>query len=762
LKIQELPIHEKLKEFIIYRRRIKELYPPQEEAIKAGILDGKNILLSTTTATGKTFLSELAMVNTALTRRVKSVLIVPLRALAYEKFKDLRMYEELGIKVAVSTGEYDSQDEWLEHYDIIITTYEKFDSLLRHRPKWLEKVGILVIDEVHYINDSKRGPIIEAIISKLRCIKLNTQIIALSATIGNPEELAEWLNAKLVKSTWRPVELKEGVYYNGEIYFSDGTVRSVKRIDNPIVDLTLDSILDDGQVLIFTNSRSSTVRIARYLADFISKSSLNIIDPRETSKLANEVLDIGVSRSLSEELSKIVKFGIAFHHAGLDYETRTLIENSFRSRVIKVLVSTTTLAAGVNLPARRVIIHDYRRYESGVGMEEIPVMEYKQMAGRAGRPGLDPYGEAILIARTEDEINYLIENYIKTDPERITSKFFIEENLATQVLAAIASNYVNSENDILNYVTKSLAAYQDRIDRNIVMKTLLVSRVKNIIQLLEKNNFVKRTGSEVIPTKLGLVVNRTYLDPYTASKYIELLKGKVEYCDLGYLHIIMKSKEIPKLRLRRSEIDKYVELTVNYWSDLVINEVTFEDLIESNVSKEILDKILSEVKTVFMIFDWINEVDEDTLFRNYEIGPGDLRMYIDTLEWLIHAAQQLAKALNLKDHEYNFEILKWRVRYGVKPELLELVVNLEGVGRVRARALYNAGFRCIEELAQATVSQLSKIKGISEKLSEKIIKQAQDLISKRKFVKFNVKDKVRTNYRSHHKLSKTILDYFKN
>ncbi len=185
MRIADLPLPDILKDFVIRERGIQELYPPQEEAVRKGLFDGRNMVMCTSTATGKTLMAELVMINAVLTRGVKAILAVPLRALAYEKARDLRIYERLGVRIAVTTGEYDREDAWLMNYDIVVTTYEKLDSLLRHKVEWLKQVGVLVIDEIHYIDDDKRGPTIESIIAKVKALNLNTQLLALSATIGN-------------------------------------------------------------------------------------------------------------------------------------------------------------------------------------------------------------------------------------------------------------------------------------------------------------------------------------------------------------------------------------------------------------------------------------------------------------------------------------------------------------------------------------------------------------------------------------------------
>ncbi len=758
MKIRDLPISEGLKRLIIEEKSIVELYPPQAEAIRAGLLDGDNIVLATSTATGKTFIAELALVHSALTRRCKGVLLVPLKALAYEKSEDLKIYEKLGVKVAVTTGDFESQDQWLEKYDIIVATYEKFDSLLRHRTRWLKDVGLLIIDEIHYISDDKRGPIIESIIAKMRMLNLNPQIIALSATIENAEEIAEWLNAKLVKSSWRPVKLREGVYFDGTIHFSDGEKLSIKKLKDPITDLVIDVLEEDGQALVFTNSRSNTVKIANSIAQFIANYHRKIIDIEETQKICNKIEETTSSKLISEELKRVIKYGVAFHHAGLDHELRKIIENAYRDRVLKVVIATTTLAAGVNLPARRVIIHEYRRYEPGIGYEPIPVAEYKQMAGRAGRPKLDPYGEAILIARRYEEVEQLMEFYVRSSPEPVVSKFYNDKALSTHILAAIAGKYADNIDSIMKFVTYTLAAYQKSVLNNQFMLKLLRDKIEKIVKILELSNLVEYKNDKIRPTKLGLTAALNYLDPDTAKLFIEGLKSIKYDIDIAYMYIIIKSNEVPKLRVKKIEYEKYINILKD-WRNVLpfIDNVEIEDF-----NREEIVPILEEIKTLCMILDWILEQPEDTLVLKYEVGPGDLRMYSDTLEWLLSAAAQITKVLELENAYNRLNILRLRVRYGVRTELVELV-QIEGVGRARARALYDAGFRTIQDIANANPREISrKVKGIGDKLAKIIVESAKELL-KKGYIKTSTEVSDREPiYQLDSKVKRrTILDYFK-
>lgn len=198
---------------------IEELRPCQKKAVNAGLLKRKNLLVCTPTASGKTLIAELAGVKGIIEGSGKTIYIVPLKALANEKFKDFKKRYDKYLRIALSIGELDSADPYLDAYDLIICTAEKLDSLIRHHAPWLPKVATVIIDEVHLLNDHERGPTLEILITMLKELLEKVQIIALSATIGNPEELAQWLNANLVIDTWRPVELKKGIYFNGEIEF---------------------------------------------------------------------------------------------------------------------------------------------------------------------------------------------------------------------------------------------------------------------------------------------------------------------------------------------------------------------------------------------------------------------------------------------------------------------------------------------------------------------------------------------------------------
>ncbi len=660
-------------------------------------------------------MAELLLISAAVDWGVKGVLAVPLRSLAYERAESIRAHSDLGFDVAVSTGEYDVLDHRLGRSDIIVLTYEKLDSVLRRRPKWLSAVGVLVVDELHYINDPKRGPTIEASVMRARAALRDVQILGLSATLSNAAELADWLGARLIVSEWRPVPLREGVYVRGRITFSDGEVRDLDAHWGPVETLVRDVVSSGGQALVFASTRASAVSLAQRVSAVMG----DLCEP--PLEVAREVEASSPSRNLGEKLAQAVKRCVAFHHAGLDMETRSVIEREFRRGSIRAVVATTTLAAGLNLPARRVIVADYKRYEPGIGWEDIPISDYKQMAGRAGRPGLDDVGEAILIAADGREAGYLFERYIRGTPEPVRSKMMLGHVLRAQALSVVASGYARTVEDVVGFFRGSLAYGQSPSTHR---DTALRSRVMGALEELERAEFIELHDGYVYPTPLGRKVNELYLDPDTAGRYLSMAKSLGEGALEHYVFLVASSDEVPKLRFRKTSDAWMRKIAARVLDDFGIECEDYECEVEA----------LSTVKTAMALSDWADELPEDALMQRYELAPGDLKTYMDLFDWLGRAASRLADYLGLEHHARALETMRLRVMYGVREELLDLV-QLPGIGRIRARALYNAGFRTLEDIASASARELSSVRGIGEGIARSIVEAARHMLDRGKLWK---------------------------
>lgn len=696
---------------------ITDLYPPQAEAIQKGILNGKSLLMAVPTAAGKTLIAELCMVKSILANGGRCLYIAPLKALASEKYNDFKnKYAPLGIEVGLAIGDADSPTQHLNRYKILVATAEKVDSLLRSRAQWLiNALSVAVLDEIHFINDGSRGPTLEILAARLRQLNPNIQILGLSATVSNAQEIAKWLKAELVSSSWRPIPLKEGVYYSERIQFHRyGTKIINEEPPDDLSKLTLDTLRGKGQVLIFVNSRRSTQAVAHQIAGDVAKT----VTSEEKGKLVQLSKRLAGNASdttkICRKLADAVLAGVAFHHAGLKPNQRELIEQNFKSNLIKVIACTPTLAAGVNLPARRAIVRDIKRYENGIGQAYIPVSEYKQCAGRAGRPQYDDYGEAVLIAKSYSEANTLLEKYVQASPEPVVSKLGAERALRVHILASIAGGYVHDVKGMLDFIQHTFL-YHQRQNAN------LLSLISEIFEFLHKEQFIEKSGYRFFATALGSLTSRLYIDPVTSITLrdgLSALAKKGTFSAVGALHLIVCCPDGPALSTGKKDTEDLEHFAARFREEFIFTPENQADLDDYY-------RYASTLKTSWLLLQWIDEEKEELLCDQFGIGPGDIYRHMESTQWLLYAAGRIANLLHHKSLTFHLQNLRNRVRYGIKEELLELV-QLKGVGRIRARILHEKGFKRLSDFNCTSVDHLSRIKQIGKTLGESILVQISD------------------------------------
>jgi len=555
MKIEKLDLEPKVIDFL-KSEGYEELFEPQEQSVKAGLFDEKkNFLITIPTASGKTLIAMLAILSHLSKHKTKVVYLTPLRALTSEKFEEFKKLEKLNlgrkIKVALSTGDSKEKKEKLEDADVIFLTNESMDANLVFQKDWIYDIGLVVSDEIHLIGDNTRGPTLEIILTRFKSGfigKNPPKIIGLSATISNSNELADWLNCELVESTFRRVPLSEAVYSRHIITNQDreetegnfAKNRQESRHPKAWIGLGLDTVAEKHQCLIFAMTRKNAVAWAKEAGlDVVKELKPN--QKKELEKISKKILpkEDYDNTKLTSELAKTVKNGTAFHHAGLDQRCRTIIENAFKDRHIKLLTATPTLAAGVNLPARRVVIPSVMRYTNN-GLEKISILEYKQMCGRAGRPQYDDIGESIIIAKGyPDEI---LEHYVDGEPEPLESKTLDEDsslriNLLGFIYTASKFNPTSYEK-IIKFFSQTFAAYQ-LSDDSVLEKKI----TKQLEKLKEYGMITDENGFE--PTKFGIRIFYLRIDPETAfdmTGYIEdYLRGTKH--TFGILYMITNLHE---------------------------------------------------------------------------------------------------------------------------------------------------------------------------------------------------------------------------
>lgn len=663
-------------------RGINDLFPVQKKALEKGLLSFKNLLVSAPTGSGKTLVAEMAIFN-ALKHNYNVAYLLPLRSIAFEKYKSLSTVFGKD-NVMLSVGDYHSPQ--LGDKRILIATYERMDSILRHEPEWLEDLGVVVVDEIHYVGDPERGPTLETVVTQLKME--GVQLLGLSATVGNLEEIAQWLEADLVYDDWRPVELREGVMDSKryEILFEEGVERVEKVIGNAAFDVAY-KYLKEGQVLYFAPTRNRAERVAEEFSKYFK--------PDSESKEWADKIRLEVEGEFGEKIAKLVERKVAFHHAGLTNEARMIIEDGFRAGVIRLIAATPTLAAGVNLPAKTVVIEKFTRYNKDLGISEpISVSEYKQMAGRAGRPGLDKVGISVLIAR--DNAEEVFEKYVKGEPEPVKSSLDNPRALRKVILGLITRRIVRSEEELEDFISKTLFG--------ITMGTHdAMEASKEVLKFLINMGAV---APSLAPTRLGSLISKLYVDPYGAKVVRDALRKRVgKGYVLGYLHLISLTPDMPKRSVYAKEFKKLKKIAYEREYELIVRE--YEDL----------ELWASALKVALVLEDWINEVPDDVIAERHKVYPGDVRVFSDTASWLLHAYSELCKFLGMKRHAEELGKLEVRMKYGVREELVSLV-KLPYIGRVRARKLWEAGIRGPEDILEKR-DLVARI--IGRKVAEKVI-----------------------------------------
>ncbi len=475
-----------------------------------------------------------------------------------------------------------------------------------------------------------------------------------------------------------------------------------------IINIIVDTLKKNKQALIFVNAKRSAEKVALDISKFIDKNksifNLSFEELEKISERIQSVLERPTVQCL--RLAEATKQGVAFHHSGLLPEQRELIENSFRKGLIKVIVATPTLAAGVDLPAYRVVIRDLKRYSKG-RLSYIPVMEYMQQAGRAGRPKYDNVGEAIVVVSSNSEREKVLNDYILGIPEDIFSKLAVEPILRTFVLSLIAGGFFRKENELMDFFAKTFWSYQFKdLDK---IKFMIQEIAK---ELIEKSFLVLKDGSYAA-TDLGKRVAELYLDPLTAYDFIQGLNNISKFEAFPVLVLISKSLELrPLPSVYKREIEDIFALIQENYDDFLFDvpsefDYDFEDFLRA-------------VKFAALLNDWINEMDEESLLEKYNIRPGELRVKLELVDWLIYALIELAKVLNKNKLINSLFRLRLRLKYGAKEELIPLL-QLKGIGKQRARLLYSKGIKNLGDVKKAGFSKLKALLG--EKLTLKILEQ---------------------------------------
>ncbi|HLC59826.1 MAG TPA: helicase-related protein [Candidatus Nanoarchaeia archaeon] len=482
------------------------------------------------------------------------------------------------------------------------------------------------------------------------------------------------------------------------------SVKINEEFDSAVLNIAIDTIRIGKQAIVFVNTKKSAEKTAEDISKKMKKDEA-------LSVIADDALNT-LSRPTKqcERLSYCLQKGIAFHHAGLTQKQKEIIEDNFRKGMVKIICCTPTLAYGVDLPAFRSIIKDLKRFTVH-GLSWIPVLDYMQMSGRAGRPNYDSEGQSIAIALTNSEKEKIQEKYVNGLPEDIYSKLAVEPVLRTYVLSLISANFITTKKELFDFFDKTFYAYQFKDLRR------LHATIIKVIDLLDEWEFILRSGSNDFAgadelddekfktTLIGKRVAELYIDPLTAYFMISCLRNASDkkLDAFSFLQMISHTLEIrPMLKVGLREHEKIQEQM------LELSDYLLED--EPSMYEQEYEDFLNSIKTGLMFNQWINEQDEEFLLEEYNVRPGELRAKIDIADWLLYSTEELAKLLHFQSVLKEIVKLRLRLKYGVKEELLTLI-RLENIGRVRARILFRNRIKDIHDLKNADLATLTQLLG---------------------------------------------------
>jgi replicative superfamily II helicase len=659
----------------------------QTEALPA-LLGEDNVVVSAPTASGKTALAEVAISQT-LEAGGTALFLAPLRALTNQKEREWERFEELGYSVYVVTGERDLNPRRAERADILVMTPEKADSATRKhdspRYSFVTDVDCVVIDEVHLLDSDNRGSVLEVTVSRLRRL-CAPRIVALSATMTNVEDVAEWLEAPADSTfgfdeSYRPVPLHADVrtYSHGENAFADKYRRLYRALD-----IAEPHVREEGQALVFVSSRQDTVRAAEKARDELAQRDVPV-GARGDYDFHNDAADLS-----NDTLRQSVLDGVGFHHAGLSKADKDRVEAWFEAGTIQLLFSTSTLAWGVNLPARCVVIRDTKLHDPLEGEVDMSPLDVLQMLGRAGRPGYDDQGYAWVVCDRSEADKY---RRLLREGKPIESR--LADDLAAHLNAEVALGTVRDIDEAMEWLETTFYYVRARsAPDSYASESDLRAEVSETVRSLVDRGFLEREDLRLAPTQKGRLTSKFYLGLETAHGFSTLCEREA-IDDEAVLRAVATAAEFDSVSARSDETNA-VSAVLGETPDLDPGARKVLAILRSSMRGTTPAELKSDA--------WV-------IRQNARRLLAALRAFLDRFAD--------ARAANRARR------IEARIENGISDDAVGLTA-VDGVGAGRARSLAAAGMRTPADLRAAEVDGLVSA-DLSEGVAERVLESARDL-----------------------------------
>jgi helicase len=714
----QIPISADKIESKIERRTI------EQEDNKVVLKQHDNYLITTSTSSGKTiiailYMSKLIQAATSGT----AVYVVPLKALGNEKFDEFsELFKDI-CNVHLVMGNEEKYTENKRSKNILITTNEKFDQLLRDE-KNMKNLICVVFDELHLLN-SNRGMAIEYCVAKIKTLKIPR--MGLSATILNAEDIADWLEAGLIVSTFRPVPIKYGLLSDDLLFFDSfgyikdatpicGEYSKINSGNGAVVTFLLQHIKDKISTIYFRQSRPNAVSIVKKITQYYKK-----LKTKPNDLVLPEIK--GGNSGTDAILQEGIKYGVAFHHAGLSTKNRQFVEDMFRSRKIHVIIATPTLSIGVNLPAKWVIV-DFKAFRDNC-YGDIPVSEVKQMMGRAARPQYDREGYAMLCAEKTTDLTELYDKYIKGDCEPIESQFKGFNDLQMSLLGFISYTETTTFSQVMTLYKNTLIYHLSSEFRQNVEQDVndVFDYFSGVSPPISKVN----DDGSWSPTSFGKMVSSLYIHPSVAIDMCEYIRNdeysKDPFAIVYFLYSRGGLRPLRKLKddevILRSAIENIESKNIELYG-------VSDDNYDENALKTASILIGDEYHNGMTWCD--TDTDEDNFLETYKLSSGDMHQLIGTggnLDWILYSFQRIAYYHGNRKFVNTIKDIAIRLKYGISKELVPLC-RVKYVGKYYGNLLYKNGYTTPSKLTADELENIANIeteggRKIGLKIAEKII-----------------------------------------
>jgi len=693
------------------------LLPVQEVAVQRyDLFEGRSLVISSPTSSGKTFVGEMAAMRATFAGK-RVLYLTPLRALAEEKYQTFQSrYGAYGIKVVVATRDRREFDRDIEQGDfhLAVLVYEKLSQLLVRHPHLLRTVALVVVDELQMLSDPERGPGLELSLAKLLSVTPRPQVLGLSAVLREAQQVADWLEADLLFQDERPVELYRGVLLDGRFRYKtynsgEEGEEQLAAVDSEdprdILFANVKHLVDKGeQILVFLKGRRDAVQCALALAEHAQ------LPPAQEALTALDTLE---ETALKVQLRTAFTGGVAFHHADLTSEERSLVETHYRNGQLRVIACTSTLAFGVNLPASTVLLEAVKwdsDRRTGAAIE-VPLSwaEYENISGRAGRLGFgDEFGRSILIATNQFQADLLWRGYVTGEHEQFAPAPG-QEGFADRVLNVIASKICASKDELREFFLLTYLGFQQR-----KQKAAFTVEIEKALEALTKAQLVTvHDTGQLEATTLGEAAARKGIRATTAVKLARFFEAsrsrQIE--DLELLHLLSLTEDGKRVHLPLSTAEhrgRVYESKLNEWAQDQSGE--FGDDLKRVLHAKMLPTAqeVRSTKLSLLLMGWIKGQELSGLENSYQCYAGTIKAQTEEVSWLAEAAAEVADVMGWSPSQ-QINNLAERIRFGVDTGGLTLArANLPGIGREEIRALVTAGFDSITALREASPEVLSR------------------------------------------------------